>query len=189
MTGTGMAFADEQTMREVLRVAGEDSAGGLARIDALLATYPEDARLHFLRASLLVGNRPIEAHAAFSRAVALAPDFALARFQLGFFELTSGEGARAIATWQPLLALPEDQYLHQFVIGLTHLAQDRFADAVVALRTGIALNHETPPLNGDMQLLIAECEAQIGGPAATATGEASATSLLLGSLGGGHMLH
>lgn len=187
MTGTRMTVADEE-MRAVLRIVAEDGAAGLAQVDTLLAAHPDDARLHFLRASLLVGNRPIEAHAAFSRAVALAPDFALARFQLGFFELTSGEAARAVATWEPLLALPQEQYLRHFVVGLTHLAQDRFADAVAALRAGIAANTETPPLNGDMQLLIAECEAHLGREAAV-PGEASATSFLLGPLGGGRVLH
>jgi tetratricopeptide (TPR) repeat protein len=182
-----MALAGEQAMREVLAAVAEDSAAGLVRVERVLVEHPDDARLHFLRASLLVGHRPIEAHAAFSRAVALAPDFALARFQLGFFELTSGEGARAIATWQPLLALPDDHYLRQFVVGLTHLIHDRFADAVTALQAGIALNTETLPLNGDMQLLIAECEAQAGGQGAPV--EASATSFLLDQLGGGRVLH
>lgn len=180
-------MVDDATMAETLRIVGADSAAGLARIDDLLTAYPDDARLHFLRASLLVGSRPIEAHAAFSRAVAIAPDFAIARFQLGFFELTSGEGARAIATWAPLLALPDDHYLRRFVVGLTHLIHDRFAEAVAALRDGIAANTETPPLNGDMQLLIAQCEAQLDGP--TVTGETSATSFLLDPLGGGRMLH
>ncbi|MFD1034611.1 tetratricopeptide repeat protein [Sphingomonas hankookensis] len=184
---TGTAMVDGATLAETLRIVGADSAAGLARIDDLLTTYPDDARLHFLRASLLVGSRPIEAHAAFSRAVAIAPDFAIARFQLGFFELTSGEGARAIATWAPLLDLPEGHYLHRFVTGLTHLIHDRFADAVATLRDGIAANTETPPLNGDMQLLIAECEAQMGEP--VAVGETSATSFLLDPLGGGRMLH
>jgi len=182
-----MALADEQAMQTLLRVVSDDAAAGLAQVDALLADHPDDARLHFLRASLLVGARPIEAHSAFQRAVALAPDFALARFQLGFFELTSGEGARAIATWAPLLALPDDHYLRRFVIGLTHLVHDRFAEAVAALREGIALNTETPPLNGDMQRLIAECAAQAGG--AEAPAEASVTSFLLDPLGGGRVLH
>lgn len=182
-----MALADERAMQALLRVMGEDAAAGLARVDALLAQYPDDARLHFLRASLLVGSRPIEAHSAFQRAVALAPDFALARFQLGFFELTSGEGARAIATWEPLQALPDDHYLRRFATGLTHLVHDRFAEAVATLREGIALNTETPPLNADMERLIAECEGQIAG--AEVPAEASATSFLLDPLGGGRVLH
>lgn len=182
-----MALADEQAMQALLRVVGEDAVAGLAQVGALLADHPDDARLHFLRASLLVGTRPIEAHAAFRRAVALAPDFALARFQLGFFELTSGEGARAIATWEPLLALPDGHYLRHFAVGLTHLIHDRFADAVAALREGMARNTETPPLSADMQLLIAECEAQaVGAPVPT---EASAASFLLDPLGGGRVLH
>ena len=86
----------------------------------------------------------------------------LARFQLGFFELTSGEAVRALATWEPLDTLPEGHYLGHFVTGLRHLIADRFADAIAALEAGIAVNDENAPLNRDMQLIIDECAGLTG---------------------------
>lgn len=168
-------------------------AGGaenaFAQLEALVSQYPGDARLHFLRGSLLIGaGRAIEAHAALSEAVALAPDYALARFQLGFFELTSGEPARARRTWKPLDGqLTSEHYLMRFVNGLRELIEDRFDTAITQLEAGIAANDENAPLNGDMQLIIAECRKQLGSP--DAEGEASAASLLLGQFASPGLIH
>lgn len=189
--GFEMTLCSDEEMAQLLQAMQIDAADEIGLADRLIEAYPEDARLHFLRGSMLAGSgRPIEAHASLSRAVALAPDFALARFQLGFFELTSGEAARALATWEPLDALPSDHYLALFVKGLRHLIQDHFLEAIEALRKGIGVNDENPPLNRDMQLLIDECSRLAGdGPAAPASAgeEASATSFLLDQFGRGTM--
>lgn len=179
----GMTLCSDEEMQQLLAAMQSDAPDELAFAERLIDAYPEDARLHFLRGSLLAGSgRPIEAHAALSRAAALAPDFALARFQLGFFELTSGEAARALATWEPLDGLPPEHYLAHLVTGLRHLIHDRFAEAIAALQAGIAVNDENPPLNRDMQLIIDECGGLAGGEPA---GEASATSFLLDQFGQG----
>ncbi|RZA18364.1 MAG: hypothetical protein EOP02_20240, partial [Proteobacteria bacterium] len=66
----------------VKALQGSD-ADDLAAVDRLAARYPADPRLHFMRGSILAGRKkPIEAHAALSRAVELAPDFHIARYQL-----------------------------------------------------------------------------------------------------------
>lgn len=178
-----MAHDDE--IADLIGLMQADEAAALARVAALVETFPEDARLHFLRGSLLIGaQRNIEAHGALSRAVALAPDFAIARFQLGFFELTSGEPAAALATWAPLADLPEGHYLRLFREGLGLLIEDRFEDAVSRLQAGMRANSENPPLNRDMQLLIDECRPLIGpgsGTSATPDDE-SATSVMLRQL-------
>lgn len=182
-----MTLCSDEEMAHLLQAMQSDASDELVLAERMIDAYPEDARLHFLRGSLLAGSgRPIEAHASLSRAVALAPEFALARFQLGFFELTSGEAARALATWEPLDTLPADHYLFHFVVGLRHLIADRFADAITALKAGIAVNEENLPLNRDMQLIIAECAGLVGGTAPPSE-EASATSVLLGQFGGGTM--
>ena len=174
-------MCDDDDIRQLLAVAEASPGDALPMAERLIAAHPDDARLHFFRGSMLAGSgRPIEAHASLSRAVALAPDFALARFQLGFFELTSGEPARA-----PLSALPDDHYLRQFVTGLTHLIHDRFAETIAALASGIAANAETPPLNHDMQLIIDQCRPLLD-PRPQAE-EASPTSFLLGQLGRGSL--
>jgi tetratricopeptide (TPR) repeat protein len=105
-------LCDETALKDLLqamRLAPDDQVD---RIDQLLAQFPEDARLHFLRGSALAGvGRYIEAHQSLSLAVQLAPDYAIARFQLGFFQLTSGETANALDTWGRLDGLPDGHYL------------------------------------------------------------------------------
>lgn len=177
---------DIATMMAALAEGSPDAFG---QLEALIADYPADARLYFLRGSLLIGaGRAIEAHASLSEAVRLAPDYALARFQLGFFELTSGEAARALRSWEPLgEQLPHDHYLLHFVAGLRHLIADRFEQAIAELEQGIAINDENLPLNGDMNLIIAECRKQLA--PGEESGEASATSMLLGQFAARDTMH
>lgn len=172
-------------LQELMAAIESSEVDEIARIDRALARFPEDPRLHFLRGSVLAGiGRPIEALAALKSAVALAPDFAIARFQLGFFQLTSGEAADALGTWGPLALLPDGHYLRLFVAGLTHLIRDEFAQTVSTLRAGIAANEENPPLNRDMQLIIERVEQIMEAPSDGASDQAmSATSLLLDQLG------
>ncbi|WP_447726050.1 tetratricopeptide repeat protein [Sphingomonas koreensis] len=175
MTGT----CPDGELEMLMTALASGAQDAFAQLEARVSQYPGDARLHFLRGSLLIGaGRAIEAHAALSEAVALAPDYALARFQLGFFELTSGEPARARRTWEPLDAqLSPEHYLVRFANGLRELIEDRFEGAIMQLEAGIAANDENLPLNGDMQLIIEECRKQLG--SSEPEGEASATSLLL----------
>lgn len=183
-----MTMCSDDDMAQVIAVAEAGRGDELPLVERLIEAHPDDARLHFLRGSLLIGHdRPIEAHAALARAVTLAPDFVLARFQLGFFELTSGEPHRALATWGPLAELPKEHHLSRFVAGLTHLIHDRFDDAVAELRAGIAVNTENAPLNRDMTLIVERCGEVVApaSPVAAPVEEASATSFLLGQLGGG----
>lgn len=181
-----MKLCSDEELAQALQAMQAGASDELMLAERLIDAYPDDARLHFLRGSMLAGSgRLIEAHSSLVRAVALAPDFALARFQLGFFELTSGEAARALATWEPLDTLPQDHYLSHFVAGLRHLIADQFTESVAALRTGIAANDENPPLNNDMQLIIDQCTNLAAGKPVTPVEEASATSVLLGQFGRG----
>lgn len=186
MTDRHAILCDELRLEEIAAAAAADSAQGVAAAERVLADYPDDARLHFLRGSLLIGlRRFIEAHAALAHAVSLAPDFHVARFQLGFFELTSGEADAARATWAPLAqALEPDHYLSRFVAGLTALIADDFAGCIASLRMGIAANGENLPLNGDMALIVEKCQELVAQRphAARQEGEAvSATSFMLGT--------
>lgn len=162
----------------------------IARVDRLLRAHPEDPRLHFLRGSILAGiGRPIEALAALKRAVEIAPDFAIARFQLGFFQLTSGEAAEALGTWGPLALLPDDHYLRIFVGGLTHLIRDEFAQTIELLEQGIAANDENLPLNRDMALIVDRVRQILEPTTDEAPTATSATSFLLHQAGAGHRPH
>ena len=175
----------DEKIAELMEALQRDG-DNIAETDTLLNTYPEDPRLHFMKGSLLAGiQRPFEAHASLARAVELAPDFHLARYQLGFFELTSGEADNALATWGPLLRLPEENYLRQFVEGLTALIRDEFDKAIEHMQKGIALNQENLPLNGDINLLLSQTEQlAAGGQQAKISSETediqSATSVMLG---------
>src|SRR4051794_38294993 len=115
-------LCDERTLNELVAALETGAGDEIERTDRLLAEYPDDARLHFLRGSLLAGiGRSIEALPSLRRAVELAPDLAIARFQLGFFLLTSGEAGEALEVWGPLALLRDGHYLRYFVGGLTHL--------------------------------------------------------------------
>lgn len=156
-------LCSDDELKTILDHAGEDITRGLSLLKDALTQYPSDPRLHFLHGSLLAGTRDYAgAHSAMRRAVDLAPDYRLARFQLGFLLLTSGEAHAAQEAWGPLLASPEEDYLRHFVIGLNHLIRDEFDDTIRLLEQGIAANMENPAMNRDMELIIAEARVKLG---------------------------
>lgn len=168
--------ADQLT--QALEAIKHDDSRGLAILDDLLRTYDGDPRLHFLRGSLLASEQRYgEAHQAMRRAVEIAPGFAIARFQLGLLELTSGDAQTASTTWRPLLGLEPTNALRTFVVGLTHMARDEFQPAIEALREGIRQNHENPILNKDMLMVIDTIQSHLAKPAEEQ--EISSTHLLL----------
>lgn len=187
MTSTAPQLCDEKTFASLVEAIQQGADDEVARTDRLLAEYPEDPRLHFLRGSLLAGlGRPIEALPAFRKAVDLAPDFAIARFQLGFFLLTCGDPAEALSVWGPLAMLPNEHYLRIFVAGLTHLIRDEFDETIRHLEQGIAANPDNPPLSRDMQLIIDKIRTIQAGQASGAEAgdeNVSATSFLLNQFG------
>lgn len=181
--------SDQDLAALIEDIRGDDSRD-IEKIERQLSLFPEDPRLHFLRGSTLAGKqRAIEAHRSLQKAVELAPDYALARYQLGFFELTSGEADRALSTWGPLLKLPTENYLRRFVEGLTHLVRDEFAAAIAQFEAGMALNEDNLPMNHDIGLLVAECRKALSGGAASGGDDESATSFLLGQLAPGATHH
>lgn len=182
------SMASDAELGELIEEIGADDENDLAAVEALLNKFSEDPRLHFMKGSILAGRgRAIEAHASMSEAVNIAPGYALARYQLGFFEMTSGEAERALSTWGPLLAAGEDNYLRKFVEGMTHLIRDEFGDAIERFQQGIALNSENEPMNNDIHILIAECrkleKKSAQAPESADDDEVSATALILGQFG------
>jgi Flp pilus assembly protein TadD len=154
-----------EPLARVLEVLRGDDEAGLAVIAQLLDSYPLDPRLHFLQGSVMAGlQRYGEGRAAMARAVEIAPDFALARFQVGFLDLTSGRAMDAVRVWSPLANLPEDDPLQVFAAGLTYLAGDNFSEARRLLQKGIALNTQNPVMNADMQLILDEIDGMSDKP-------------------------
>lgn len=158
---TNLSLCPDDAMSDLLATVDRDDSAGSRQLRTLLDTYPADPRLHFLDGSLLAANRDYAAAVkAMRRAVDMAPDYALARFQLGFLQLSSGEPYAAQESWGPLHGLPHDNYLRSFVEGLCHLIRDEFADAIGALEKGIGQNVENPPMNNDMRLIVNEIRAR-----------------------------
>lgn len=152
----------EDRLSALAAAIGEDETRGTAQLDSLLLDYPGDPRLHFLKGSLLAGQQDYAgARIAMRRAVDLAPDYAIARFQLGFLLLTSGEPHAAQEAWGPLHGLPAENYLRIFVAGLCHLIRDEYEEAIGRLQDGMARNSDNPAMNSDMQLIVDETRRKL----------------------------
>lgn len=155
-----MAPAD--LLQPVLAQIQEDGVQALASLDDLILSFADDPRLHFLRGSVLAGLEQYgPARTAMRRAIDIAPDYALARFQLGLLELTSGEPYAAQSTWHPLLSLPGDNPLNIFVRGLEKLIADEYRASIALLEEGMARNTELPPMNRDMMLLVQQMQDKL----------------------------
>lgn len=96
-----------------------------------------------------------EAEAAFANAVRLAPDFPMARYQLGLLQFSSGRAAVGLLTWQPLLELPESDPLPHFVNGFGALARDQFVEALAFYEQGLQRNTSNPALSADIEKVMA----------------------------------
>jgi Tfp pilus assembly protein PilF len=147
------------------QLQGATGASARRLLEEAVQAHPADPRLLLLLAAELVHAKELDrAEAAYTRALQCAPDFAIARFQLGLLQLTSARPAAAQATWAPLDLLEGNHPLLLFKTGLELLAQDRFDEARRSLEKGIAENRDNPALNRDMQLVLARIAETTGGP-------------------------
>lgn len=157
-------LAPGELLNPVLGLVERDGEAALAGLDDLIRLYPDDSRLPFLQGSVLAGlERYAEARTAMQKAVDIEPGFAIARFQLAFLVLTSGDEMAARSIWTPLLDLPDDHPLRLFVDGLEAMVADRFPEAISLIEAGMAGNTELPPLNRNMAILIQEMRNRLGG--------------------------
>jgi tetratricopeptide (TPR) repeat protein len=154
---------DYLSQRELMALVSEamgrgDSGHAMAYLKAAVAREDRTPEALFILGSEYAQLKLMdEAEDCMSRAVAQAPVFWVARFQLGLLHLTSGRPAQAQAVWAPLAGLADDDakvYLKRFHQGLLHLIADEFAAAMQMLHAGIALNPENEPLNVDMRRII-----------------------------------
>ncbi len=147
----------DDVMTQLLAEINSDPEHAVIRMQDLVQLYRDDARLPFLHGSVLAGlGHFTQAHQKMREAVGMAPDYALARFQLGLLELTSGDGGAAQRTWASLRDLPADNPFKLFVDGLLHMIRDEFPEAMRLLQEGIERNTELPALNKDMSMLVLE---------------------------------
>jgi tetratricopeptide (TPR) repeat protein len=132
---------------------------------------PSSGIPHFMMASELATLGEFDrAEEAFVNAVRLAPDFAIARYQLGLLQFSSGRAAQALATWQPLLDLPGNEPVARalacFVLGYTALAQDDFGFALSHFQTGLTYDTGNQALSDDVGKVIERVQELISNASA-----------------------
>lgn len=103
------------------------------------------------------------AETGFRRAVELAPDFPIARFQWGQLLLAKNDLPAARAALQPLAGLPDGSALAGFAKGLIAATQEDVAEAIRQLQAGLACPQEIPALTADMQRVVGNLQALAGG--------------------------
>lgn len=164
------SFCPDDKISSLLEALGVDERRGQSELGVLLKDFPDDARLHFLKGSVLAGKQELPAALiAMRHAVQLAPSYDVARFQLGLMLLSSGEPVAAQEVWGPLHALPQTHYLYLFARGLCRMIQDDFGEAARLLEDGIGRNTENAPMNRDMQMILDEMAKKTGGDGGGAT--------------------
>jgi len=150
----------------------------LSLVKRAIALQPENGVLHhLLGAAYAEIGLPDRAKAEWTLALRLAPELKVCRFQLGLLHLTTADPAAALSAWQPLEDLPEDDPVGLFRSGMVRLVQGDYRGCVDDLRRALELNHESPVLNRDMQVVIARAEALLakgGAPEAPAPAAAPA---------------
>lgn len=114
---------------------------------------------HFMFASSLASaGESQQAEEEFAKSVLLAPDFPLARYQLGFLQFILGRIALAQLTWQPLLSpkeeTPESNTLMRFVQGFSALANDDLDKALAFFETGLSYRFENQALLDDVRKIM-----------------------------------
>jgi Tfp pilus assembly protein PilF len=133
-----------------------DSRRAIALYEQAIAGGQPDARAHFLLASELASAGDMgRAESAFANAVLLAPEWPIARYQLGLLQFSGGRAAAALVTWAPLFGLDPSNCLAQFVRGFASLAHDDFAQATSHFRAGLALPSDNAALAGDIEKVLA----------------------------------
>lgn len=127
---------------------------------------------HFLIASehAAAGNQPA-AECAFANAVLLAPDFELARYQLGLLQFSAGRAAVALVTWQPLFGLGPHASLGRFVRAFAALAQDRLQEALALFGAGLACDELNAAVASDVRKVTAGLRALLSSSEDGAPGE------------------
>ena len=153
--------AAEALVREGLAAsAGKDSANAIELFSKACVAAPDVGMTHFLLASELAQARRWDAaESAFANAVLVAPDLAVARYQLGLLQFTSGRAALALATWQPLALLPESTPYPHIIRGFATLAHDDFGEAIRHFEAGLRCEIDNDALRGDVMMLVQRARA------------------------------
>jgi tetratricopeptide (TPR) repeat protein len=112
----------------------------------------------------------------FAQAVLLAPDFHIARYQLGLLQFSGGRTSIAMLTWAPLVSLADqDAPFPHLVRGFEALAQGQLDSALAHFETGLPLAQDNQALAADVRRVLAALGQQLqtstGAETAAATDE------------------
>jgi tetratricopeptide (TPR) repeat protein len=167
-----------------------DSNTALSLLEQAMALEKASAAACFLFASehASLGNFE-KAEESFANTVLLAPQWHIARYQLGLLQFSSGRAAAALVTWAPLFDLDASNCFVHFVRGFGSLAQDQFAQATAHFRAGLALPVENAALAGDIEKVLARIEHLTTGPVAQTAEPSAAAHILVANYGRFGSLH
>ena len=146
---------------EILRLAisAIDQDNHVEAISLLKGLLERDSNHVFANYLLAAEHAQIgmddRAEAGFSRTVALAPEFNIARFQLGQIHLVKGDNSAAKLALEPLTRISDqNQELSHYAKGLLALTDNNTEMAIADLQLGLACQHEIPALAADMQKIV-----------------------------------
>jgi Flp pilus assembly protein TadD len=116
------------------------------------------------------------AEEGFKKTVEMAPDFPMARFQLGQLYIVKNDMAAAKALLASLTHLPAGQALSCYAKGLVAAANEDANEAISQLQAGLACEQEIPALAQDMQRVLNNLYALTVGAESNANGQMPASA-------------
>jgi Flp pilus assembly protein TadD len=161
----------EELLRTALDAVNHDRhAEAVAILKTLIGREPGHVFATYLLAAEHAQLGMMErAEEGFRRTVELAPEFPMARFQLGQTLLVRGEVKDACDVLAPLAELPAKLALASYARGLMAAAREDVAEAIDQLQFGLACEQDVPALAQDMQRVLANLQAIPQPTAAPAT--------------------
>ncbi len=122
------------------------------------------------------------AEGLFAQAVLLAPDFHLARYQLGLLQFSGGRAQLALLTWAPLLEWPASEPFPHLVRAFSALASDDLDGAKALFGQALPLARDNEGMVADIERLMQAIDESTARSAPAAPeGEAPAHHVLLGN--------
>ncbi|HEY2345496.1 MAG TPA: tetratricopeptide repeat protein [Xanthomonadaceae bacterium] len=151
---------DKLDNEELLRLAldairGDRDADAVVMLKTLLEREPGHVYAHYLLAAQHAQlGMMAQAEAGFRAVVAMAPEFAVARFQLAQLLLVTGRAGEARQCFATLLGHPDA--MGAFARALMAAAVDDRDGSIRELQAGLALPQPIPALAADMKRLLAQ---------------------------------
>ena len=157
---------NDELLRIALEAVNQDRNGEAV---SMLKTLLERDPTHVFATYLLAAEHAQlglmdRAEEGFRKTVQMAPDFSIARFQLGQLCLVKGDPVAAKSMLAPLTNLPEGDALLGYAKGLIAAADEDAGEAIHQLQAGLVCPQEIPALAMDMRKVLENLLA-LGGAA------------------------